>query len=319
MFGGWTLTIAIGSLSGALASGLITYLVKHKHINHKLRLEGYGEAVSALYAWYEYPFQIRRRLSDSQETLDRLIQLGNENQQRIARSLAWMALDRKDAYVRYQKLVEKVKEATAEYIKEAWKLSPIRYSVDINLGSWGPETIDDIVKGFLDRISPTKLRYLQKLINKYVKGKKKGDVESNSTDSKIDNIKSSADKYVPWSYIHRISKFRSRINIIGFIVVFLFSAYIMISNRYIDLNSIEGQSALFSWGLTISLMSSHLLVFFSERYSRRFYYTDSIETRYDRYIKYGVYTTFLSYSIPLGFLLALRFLWMWLDLDRFFG
>lgn len=153
MMGGWPLTIAIATLVGALASGLVTYIVQHRYETRRLRREGYGEAVAALYAWYEYPFQIRRRLSNSEETLDRLVQLGNENQQRIARSLAWMALDSNVSYIHYQELVAKVKGKVSKHIQEAWSVSFIQRPEDINLGSWSPESIDSIVKEFLDNLS----------------------------------------------------------------------------------------------------------------------------------------------------------------------
>lgn len=189
MFGVWTLAIAFGSVIGALTSGLVTYLFQHRHESRKLRREGYGEAIAALYAWHEYPFQIRRRTSNSPETLDRLVQLGNENQQRIARSLAWIALDNDISYHQYQKLVEQVKNIVAKYIKEAWRLPPILDSVDINLGSWGPKSIDDIVKNFLDNISLSKLKNLKKLANWVARVKNRRSFETES-------IKQNEDKYI---------------------------------------------------------------------------------------------------------------------------
>lgn len=236
MFGGWALAIAIGSVIGALTSGLVTYLFQHRHESRKLRREGYGEAIAALYAWYEYPFQIRRRTSNSPETLDRLVQLGNENQQRIARSLAWMALDNNTSYLQYQKLVKKVKNIVAKYIKEAWKLPPVLDSVDINLGSWGPKSINNIVKNFLDKISFTK-----------------------------------SSKYITWSDIHRIFNNRLIGSISGFIGIFILAVHIMIDHRYTDPNSIEGQNAILLWSMTLTLMSSYILIFASTFLSRRTY------------------------------------------------
>ncbi len=245
------LIIAIISLGGSIANGLLTYLITYRRETKKLRREGYGEAVAALYAWYEYPFQIRRRLSNSQEMLDRLIQLGNENQQRIARSLAWMALDRKDAYVRYQKLVDKVKAVTAEYIKEAWRLSPIRYSVEINLGSWGPESIDDKVKDFLNHMSPTKQKWW------CVRRKKKSAVKSE-------------DKYITWNDLRTMFTGRFIGNILALVGASIFAVTIMFNNRNIDQNSPEWDSVITLWGVIFSLIISLALVSIFECLSRGF-------------------------------------------------
>lgn len=271
MFGGWALAIAIGSVIGALTSGLVTYLFQHRHKSRKLRREGYGEAIAALYAWYEYPFQIRRRTSNSPETLDRLVQLGNENQQRIARSLAWIALDNDTSYLQYQKLVEQVKNIVAKYIKGAWKLPPILNSVDINLGSWGPESIDDLVKNFLDNISPIRFKYLKKFVNWRVRVKKGSDDDIDSKDSKVvvEDIKRSGDKYVNWSDMHRMFNDRSIRSIFGLIGTFILGVQILIDHRYTDPNSVEGQNAILLWSMTVTLMSSYILIFASAFLSRR--------------------------------------------------
>lgn len=298
----YSLAIAIGSIGGALVSGLITYLLQNKHESQKLRREGYGEAIAALYAWYEYPFQIRRRVSDSQETLDRLVQLGNENQQRIARSLAWMAIDSNDAYVHYHELVKQVKAITAEYIKEAWKLPPTRNSIDLNLGSWIPETIDDKAKEFLDHISPAKFN-----ADRYIIIKDRRDNRRDSMDAEVEDIKSSRDKYITWSDMHRMINDRFIGNISGFFCAGIFGGYILINNRYTDPNSMEGESALLLWGMTVTLMSSHMLVIAFEFLSRRSFKYIKIpffKGLNIRNIMYGAIISFLSLFIPL-----ILFLW----------
>lgn len=300
MMGGWPLTIAIVTLVGALTSGLVTYIVQHRYDARKLRREGYGEAVAALYAWYEYPFQIRRRLSDSEETLDRLIQIGNKNQQRIARSLAWMALDSIVSYIRYQELVEKVKEGVAKHIQEAWSVSFIQRPEDINLGSWGPESIDSMVKEFLDNISPTKLKYLKKFANWLARVKNRRDAKSDSKGSEVEGIKRNEDKYITRNDMRRMITDRLIGSVGGFILAGILGVSIVFSNRYIDLNSMEGQSIISFWSMTITLMSSHILIFAFEWSSRGHLKNTKTPLKYKN-IVYGALISFLALFGPIMF------------------
>ncbi len=154
---GWVTGIVVpfvvAATAGLLGGGLVTFLIQRGDANRRLRRDGYSEAVAALYSWHEYPYQIKRRSSDDPENLDRLVQLGHENQQRLARSLAWVACDDHDAFVRYREAVDSVKTAAGDWVRDAWTSSPIKNASEMNLDKWGPPSIDQAVKDLLDALS----------------------------------------------------------------------------------------------------------------------------------------------------------------------
>ena len=154
---GWINSIVVpfgvAVLAGLLGGGLVMFLVQRRDRNRRLRRDGYAEAVAALHAWYEYPFQIRRRTSDKPGTLGRLVGLGHEIQQRLARALAWVAVDDQDAYRHYVAASDAVKARVGDWAKKAWVAPPIDGAAQMNLNGWGPKPIDDIIKALLDRLA----------------------------------------------------------------------------------------------------------------------------------------------------------------------
>ena len=143
----------IAVVAGLLGGGLVSFLIQRRDADRRLRRDGYAEAVAALRAWYEYPFQIRRRTSDSPETLDRLVTLGHENQQRLVRALAWVAIDDRDAHRHCADAVDAVKRRVGDWAKKAWDASPIDGAAHMNLNGWGPEPIDDVIEAMLDAVA----------------------------------------------------------------------------------------------------------------------------------------------------------------------
>lgn len=154
---GWIDSIVVpfgvAVVAGLLGGGLVTFLIQRRDTNRRLRRDGYAEAVAALHAWHEYPFQIRRRTSDKPETLDRLVGLGHETQQRLVRSLAWVAVDDQDAYKHYVAAVDAVKALVGDWARKAWEAQPIDGAAQMNLDGWGPEPIDDVIEAMLAELA----------------------------------------------------------------------------------------------------------------------------------------------------------------------
>ncbi len=154
---GWVGSVAVplvvAVIAGVFGGGLVTLQVQRGDANRRLRRDGYAEAVAALYSWYEYPYEVRRRTSDDPETLDRLVRLGHQNQQRIARSLAWVAGDNQGAFTHYRDTVDSVKDGVGDWTRDAWDSAPIQAASEMNLGGWGPESIDDEVEALLEALA----------------------------------------------------------------------------------------------------------------------------------------------------------------------
>ncbi len=148
----YALPILIALVAGFVGGSLITYLVQRSDAKRIARKDGYSAAVAALYSWHEYPYRVRRRTSDGAATLDRLTELGHGAQERLERSLAWVATDDKKTYARFLVLVEDDKRAVGPWLKDAWLCPPITEAASMNLTDWGPNSIDSKVKDFLERL-----------------------------------------------------------------------------------------------------------------------------------------------------------------------
>lgn len=83
-----------------------------------------AEALSAIAAWKEMPYQVARRSSDAEPEKRRLRDEFHELQRQFAFYQAW--LDLVDAHVarEYRALVAAVKTGAAPHIDEAWSLAP---------------------------------------------------------------------------------------------------------------------------------------------------------------------------------------------------
>lgn len=113
------------------------------------RRDHYAAAVEALVAWIEFPYRIRRRVSDSQEELSRLAGLGHDLQERLLRHATWISAEHAGLGDHYNTTLRRVKDEIGAASKEAWTTPPIARAEHMNLGPWGPSescqpSIDDL-------------------------------------------------------------------------------------------------------------------------------------------------------------------------------
>lgn len=136
----WLTTIVLPLIvaligGGATAAGLNRLYTRADH-----RRDRYAEAVSALIAWTEYPYRIRRRTDDTPETLATLAGYGHDLQERLARNSAWITTEHPEMGRIYRELIGRVKSSTATLIEEAWTSPPVGSSADMITNGWGAET-----------------------------------------------------------------------------------------------------------------------------------------------------------------------------------
>lgn len=100
--------------------------------------------------------------------------------------------------------------------------------------------------------------------------------------------------------MHRMITDRLIGSVGGFILAGILGVYIVFRNRYIDLNSMEGQSIISFWSMTITLMSSHILIFAFELSSRGHLKNIQPPLKYKN-IGYGALISFLALFGPIMF------------------
>lgn len=142
-------TLVVG-LAGATATGAV-YVAGRIAQERNRRRDLYGRAVRAVIAWTEYPYQIRRRVSDAPQVLAQLVATGHQLQQDLAYFHTWLATDKPSLGNLYGDVVQNVKERCGESLEDAWAADPIMESSDMVLSGWGPEDcapeIDRLQKG----------------------------------------------------------------------------------------------------------------------------------------------------------------------------
>lgn len=146
----------IGGFWGVVAA-LVVAIVAHAVTSHLDRAAArrderrvrYAEAVSTLVAWAEFPYRVRRRTSDTPETLAALASIGHDLQEKLACHEAWIAADDPTIAIAYLEAKRALAPVVGEALESAWSSSPISNAAGMVLGDWGPgptiqETLDPL-------------------------------------------------------------------------------------------------------------------------------------------------------------------------------
>src|SRR3546814_20804165 len=85
------LTVAIALLGSSLVAGLITTILSNLRASATSRRDGYANAVRSLIARAEYPYRVRRRISDDPEVLAGLVGRGHDLPEQLEIGRQWEA------------------------------------------------------------------------------------------------------------------------------------------------------------------------------------------------------------------------------------
>lgn len=149
----WLTGIVVPMIVAALTGGLLVYLLQRSDAKRARRREGYAEAMAALAAWAEYPYRIRRRTSDQPDELARLVGIGHDLQERLARAQAWIAADDTTLLTVYQASLTAIRTEAAPYLNEAWAAPPITTPAEMALGDWGPLGASALIAALANQLS----------------------------------------------------------------------------------------------------------------------------------------------------------------------
>lgn len=139
------LTIALSVLGSSVVAGLIGTILGNSRANATARRERYAQAVRCLVAWAEYPYRIRRRTSDEAGTLTALADRGHTLQEQLAESRAWIAAESRAMSEVFDGCLREITALVGPACSAAWREAPIATSAEMNLGDFGPRSIDRIV------------------------------------------------------------------------------------------------------------------------------------------------------------------------------
>jgi hypothetical protein len=132
------LLVAIALLGSSVLAGLITSVLGNLRAAATARREGYASAVRSLIARGEYPYRVRRRVSDDPEVLSDLVERGHDLQEELAACRTWVASEHRVLGTLFEAALTAIDGTVGPAIKDAWNQPPITAAAEMNLNGWGP-------------------------------------------------------------------------------------------------------------------------------------------------------------------------------------
>ena len=130
--------IALTLLGSSVVAGLITSVLGNLRTAATTRREGYANAVRSLIARAEYPYRVRRRVSDDPDVLADLVGRGHDLQEQLAACRTWVASEHRVLGSMFEKALADIDATVKQATGDAWKQTPITTAAGMNLNGWGP-------------------------------------------------------------------------------------------------------------------------------------------------------------------------------------
>lgn len=125
-------------LGSSVLAGLITSVLGNLRAAATARREGYANAVRSLIARVEYPYRVRRRVSDDADVLTALVERGHDLQEQLAACRTWVASEHRVLGRHFEDALAAIDATVGPAIKDAWDNPPISEAAGMNLNGWGP-------------------------------------------------------------------------------------------------------------------------------------------------------------------------------------
>lgn len=143
-------TVLVG-IGGALAT-LLVALGGAMAKDRARRRENHAAAVRTLIGWHELPYQIRRRVDDSDTEIARLRDLAHGLQQRICYYEALLTSENKHLGRAYADAAAAIRQGASDHIKDAWNGPPADGPAGQDLNNWGPGAPNSTLHVLLDEL-----------------------------------------------------------------------------------------------------------------------------------------------------------------------
>jgi hypothetical protein len=132
------LFVVITLLGSSVIAGFITSVLGNLRTAASARREGYANAVRSLIARAEYPYRVRRRVSDEPDVLASLVGRGHDLQEQLAACRTWVMSEHRLLGAMFEKALAEIDTTVKPATGDAWSQAPITTAGGMNLGGWGP-------------------------------------------------------------------------------------------------------------------------------------------------------------------------------------
>ncbi len=130
--------VALTLLGSSVIAGVITNVLANLHATAASRREGYANAVRSLIARGEYPYRVRRRVSDEPDVLSALVSRGHDLQEQLAACRTWVASEHWAMGELFDEALAAIDAAVKPATGDAWNQEPTTTASGMNLNGWGP-------------------------------------------------------------------------------------------------------------------------------------------------------------------------------------
>ncbi len=132
------LAVAVAALVSSVVAGLITSVMGNLRASAATRRDGYVNAVRVLIARAEYPYRVRRRVSDDPDVLAALASRGHDLQEQVAACRTWVNSEHQTLGALFDRALGSIDTTVNPSTADAWRLPPITTAPGMNLAGWGP-------------------------------------------------------------------------------------------------------------------------------------------------------------------------------------
>lgn len=133
----WTWLVAI--LGSSALGAAVTAALGGLRATAASRRDGYALAVRTLIARVEYPYRVRRRVSDDSDMMAALAARGHDLQEQLAACRTWVNAENRAVGAIYKDVIADLDATVAPATRDAWSQIPITVPSEMTLGDWGPE------------------------------------------------------------------------------------------------------------------------------------------------------------------------------------
>jgi len=130
--------ILLTLLGSSVVAGLLTAVLGNLRAASTARRDGYASAIRTLIARAEYPYRVRRRVSDDPDTLAGLTSRGHDLQEQLAAARTWVRSEHRRVGSLFEEALAAIDATANPATADAWNHAPVTTSGAMNLAGWGP-------------------------------------------------------------------------------------------------------------------------------------------------------------------------------------
>jgi hypothetical protein len=130
--------LGIVLLGSSVVSAWVTHNLSRHSEEVRARRDGYGNASRVLIRRAEYPYRVRRRVSNDPDVVSALVELGHSLQEDLAGCRVWVKSESGWVGAQFEAAMAAIDACVGAKTSEAWEAEPITDPAGMRLGGWGP-------------------------------------------------------------------------------------------------------------------------------------------------------------------------------------